>query len=212
MLTDIILVMLPAYLVWQLQMNIRLKIQVLSAFAFRLPLLAFSILSLRYFISSLDSKNLGVDRTPAIAFQQSQLCFSLICATVPSLKAFIRSFDTGSGQKVGFTTGYGSSGQYPRGYGGGNSYRMQSLSGNGGAGGGSQLQSLNGENGDLKVNSKPFENGKAGHHVRGRAKSTVKVEVSSGKKDEDASITSHGSQEMIIRRDVKWEVKRENVS
>ena len=76
------------------------------------------------------------------------------------------------------------------------------------------MQSLNGENGDLKVNSKPFENnGKTGHHhVRGRAKSTVKVEVSSGKKDEDASITSHGSQEMIIRRDVKWEVKRENVS
>ena len=122
-LTDVLLVLVPAYLVWQLQMSTQLKLQVISVFAFRLPLLPLSFLTLSSWNRSLHSSNPGVDRTSAILFQQSELCFSLIAGTVPCLKSFIRSFDTGSGVKVGYTTnGYGSNG-----YGGSSGSRGESL-------------------------------------------------------------------------------------
>ncbi|KAF2472815.1 uncharacterized protein BDR25DRAFT_366028 [Lindgomyces ingoldianus] len=151
--TDVLLVLVPAYLVWQLQMSKALKLQVISAFAVRLPLLPLSILVLITYKNSLHSSNPGVDRTTAIIFQQSQLCFSLMAGTIPCLKSFIRSFDTGSGAKVGYTThAYGSNG-----YAGGGSYKMQSLSGSGSA-----MRSHKGDDGDVKV-SKP-QSGRRKHN------------------------------------------------
>ncbi|ORY16827.1 hypothetical protein BCR34DRAFT_475937 [Clohesyomyces aquaticus] len=197
-LTDVLLVLVPAYLVWQLQMKNTLKLQVISAFAIRLPLIPLSILALSTYHNSLQSSNPGVDRTIPIVYQQAELCWSLIAATLPCLQSFIRSFDTGSGAKVAYTThAYGSSG-----YGNGGSFKMQTLSGNGSA-----LRSLNGDNGDVKVSSK---------HHRGRGNTTAQITTGtlsnkSGHSPEEVSITSHGSQEMIIRRDVQWEVRSENV-
>jgi hypothetical protein len=202
-LTDFLLVIVPAYLVWQLQMSVKLKLQVISVFAFRLPLLPLAALGLTSFNKSLSSANPGVDRTPAIVYQQSQLCFSLLAATVPCLKSFIRSFDTGSGVKVQYTSnGYDSNG-YRR----GESYRMESMSGHGSA-----LRSRNDDKGDIKVTSRPFP--KEGHgHGRSRATSTSKVSTIAYSverpKEEDAA--SHGSQELFIRRDVQWEVHSENL-
>lgn len=187
--TDILLVVVPAYLVCQLQMTTKLKVQVITVFAFRLPLVPLPILSLLNFHKSLHSTNPGVDRTPAIIFQQTQLCFSLIAATLPCLKSFIRSFDTGSGLNVNYTSnGYGSSGD-----GAGKSwYRMHSITREGSA------------SGDLKVIRRPFTRDGLGHG-RSTSKVTTIAYTSGRPKAEDAT-----SQELFIRRDVQWEVHSEN--
>ena len=201
---DVLLIILPAFLVWKLQMSAKLKLQVVSVFAFRLPLLVFSVLGLVRFNSSLRDLNPGVARTGAVVYQQSELCWSLLSATVPCLKSFIRSFDTGSGVKVNYTSNaYGSSGHSK-----GESYRMQSLSS-----GRSPLQSAN-EDGAVKVNHRPF--GHQGHtrglgsKARGESTSKVTALPYSTDRPKDADATSTGSQELFIRRDVQWEIRSEN--
>lgn len=106
-ITDAILAFIPTYLCRRLQMNLYFKMQVLGVFAFRLPLVALAGLFYSSWTSSLQSENPGVARTTALTYQQWQLCLSLIAATIPCIKSFIQSFDTGSGQKAGF--GYSSS-------------------------------------------------------------------------------------------------------
>ncbi|KAF1357512.1 hypothetical protein EJ07DRAFT_74596, partial [Lizonia empirigonia] len=105
-ITDLILAFIPTYLCRHLQMSILFKLQVLGVFAMRLPLIILAGLFYKAWKSSLHGDNLGVDRTTALVYQQSQLCSSLIAATIPCLKSFIQSFDTGSGQKAGL--GYSS--------------------------------------------------------------------------------------------------------
>ncbi|KAF2014148.1 hypothetical protein BU24DRAFT_423184 [Aaosphaeria arxii CBS 175.79] len=203
-LFDVVLVALVAYLVWQLHMSVQLKVQVVFVFGIRLPVIPLAILALLRFQHSLQSPNPGVDRSSAIVYQQSQLCYSLIAGTIPCLKSFIRSFDTGSG---GMVTNYSSQPYGSNGYAHGESYKMQSF----GTGQGSATRSRNEDKGDVKISTKPFK--KEGH-VRLRADSpdhvTAITHPISGQKRE-ADRASHGSQEMIIRRDVQWEVHSENL-
>jgi hypothetical protein len=111
-MTDLVLAVVPAYLCRHLQMDFMFKLQVLSIFALRLPLLALAGLFFKYWSTSLNSDNVGVARTTALVFQQTQLCVSLVAGTIPCLRSFIRSFDAGSGMKAGFghstySSGYG---------------------------------------------------------------------------------------------------------
>lgn len=92
-------------------MKIVFKLQVLGIFALRLPLLLLAGFFYKYWAASLDNDDMVVTRTTALVFQQTQLCISLIVGTVPCLRSFIQSFDTGSGVKAGFgssnLSGYG---------------------------------------------------------------------------------------------------------
>ncbi|KAF2713193.1 hypothetical protein K504DRAFT_530228 [Pleomassaria siparia CBS 279.74] len=186
--TDVLLILVPAYLIWQLQMRTHLKLQVVSVFAFRLPLIPLSFLAVTAWHKSLHGSNPGVERASAIIFQQSELCFSLIAGTVPCVKSFIRSFDTGSGVKAGFTSnGYNSSG-YARGLG----YRMQPLNTN---------EYRTGDTGSVQVNERSSTAEKYG-----REKTTSTTPFAVGPKPKDDDAISHGSQEMFIRRDVQFEV------
>lgn len=101
-MTDLVLSFIPTYLCRHLQMDMNFKLQVLGIFALRLPVLALAGLFFKAWVDSTHSNNYGVDRTTSLIYQQCQLCCSLIAATVPCLKSFIQSFDTGSGQKAGF--------------------------------------------------------------------------------------------------------------
>lgn len=203
-LTDIVLVTIPAYLCWQLQMSVSLKLQVLAVFSFRLPLVALAGLFLRTWTRSLSTNNPGVDRTPAIVFQQSQLCVSLMAGTIPCLKSFIRSFDTGSGVKAG----YGSSNEYGSGHTGSNalghgeSYKLSSMSR--GKAPVSQTRSrTDDEDGDVRVNLRPFTSGRS-------EPPTLTRETSSStayKRQQETDRDSQGSrQELFIRKDMAWDV------
>lgn len=119
----------------------------------------------------------------AIIFQQAELGYSLIAATIPCLRSFIKSFDTGLGLTVTYATNpYGSSG-----YGG--SYKMQSLAK------GESIKSTI-EPASAAVGFRPD-----------RTQNSTSIFHPNETPQEDSSVTSHGSQEMIIRRDVQWDVR-----
>lgn len=111
-LTDLILAVVPTYLIRNLQMSTHFKLQVLGIFAVRLPLILLAGLFYKAWHLSLYSEDHGVTRTYALVLQQCQVCFSIIASTIPCLKSFIQSFDTGSGVKPGFGYSSKSSGRY----------------------------------------------------------------------------------------------------
>lgn len=95
---DLVLTFVPTYLCRHLQMGVLFKLQVLGVFALRLPVLPLAGMFYTNWTTSMRSNNPGVDRTSSLVYQQCHLCCSLVAATIPCLKSFIRSFDTGSGQ------------------------------------------------------------------------------------------------------------------
>jgi hypothetical protein len=210
-ITDLVLVIIPGYLSWQLQMSILLKLQVLVVFAFRLPLVILASLFLKTWIQSLSSDNPGVDRTPAIIFQQAELCISLMAATIPCLKSFIRSFDTGSGVKatISSSNDYGSSSRSgDRSGAHGNSYQMSRLGGSNTNTSRKRSRSQwNIDDGAIKPNLRPFTTGKSNSgstHSKG-LRSALEPQ---GIYEEDR--LSQGSRkELFIRRDTHWEVTSE---
>ena len=200
-LTELVLVLMPAYLVWQLQMATPLKLQVITVFALRLPLIPVTFLALTRWNHSLHSSNPGVDRASAIMYQQSELCVSLIAGTIPCLKSFLRSFDAGSGlSNYTAHNGYGSSGAN-------GSYRMRSLKADGSAKR-SQHSEVE-DSGEVIVSTKAFE---SDNHKRSvaEAKTNNTAVLHTAPKGQEEDATSRGSQELFIRRDVQFEVRSEN--
>lgn len=209
-ITDLVLAVVPAYLCRHLQMNFLFKLQVLGIFALRLPLLALASLFLKYWKTSLNGDNIGVARTTALVFQQSQLCVSLIAGTIPCLKSFIQSFDTGSGVKAGFgqstnSSGYGrrSNVQYSSNgrTNNGDSYQMSPLDRSVNSKAKPQIEVDNG--GTARVNRKSFTM----KLCSATEESSVAMERCSTQDSDRQSQLS--TQELVIRKDVRWEVRRE---
>ncbi|CAO2653631.1 Nn.00g030420.m01.CDS01 [Neocucurbitaria sp. VM-36] len=204
-ITDIILVIIPAYLCWQLQMSVLIKLQVLAVFSFRLPLVALAGLFLKTWVRSLSTNNPGVDRSPAIIFHQCELCVSLMAGTIPCLKSFIRSFDTGSGVKAGFGSSneYGSSGRTSSNALKQQSYQLSSLKRSKNSTSHTRSQ-LDENDGEIRVRSQPFSSGRAGQPPLAREKSN---RSGYGWQQQETDRDSQGSrQELFIRKDLMWEV------
>lgn len=83
-------------------MSLCLKFQVFLAFAFRLPLIAFSVAHLSLFDQYLRSTSPLFIISGSLIVQQVMLTYSLISATIPNLKSFMKSFSTGLGVSFGF--------------------------------------------------------------------------------------------------------------
>jgi hypothetical protein len=210
-ITDIVLVVIPGYLCWQLQMSVTLKLQVLAVFAFRLPPVALAGLFLKTWITSLHAVNPGIRRTPAIVFQQMELCVALMAATIPCLKSFIRSFDTGSGVKatIGSSNEYGSygrTGSNTRNH--GESYELPSLnrskaetSRNG------SRSPLKDDDGVVRANTRPFTSGWSKPSLM-RNKSLRGTSEPRLAQNADRQSQESGK-ELFIRREMQWEVTSE---
>ncbi|KAL5114624.1 putative ATPase [Pleosporales sp. CAS-2024a] len=207
-LIDLVLVLIPGYLTWRLHMSVKLKLQVIAVFALRLPLIVLAACSLKAWLGSLSAVNPGVDRTPAIVFQQVELCVSLLAATLPCLKSFIRSFDTGSGVKanIGSSNENGSSGRNGgSGQNHGQSYRMSPVKST--KTDSTNRSSFKGDNGDMRVSSRPFSTGW----------STAKVTRAASLRDALETLALHdadrssqaSSKELFIHRETHWEVFNE---
>jgi hypothetical protein len=202
-ITDTVLAFVPAYLCRRLQMDVLFKLQVLAVFALRLPLILLAGLFFKTWKSSLHSNNPGIARTAALVFQQSQLCFSLIAGTIPCLKSFIQSFDTGSGVKAGF--GYSTnSGRY-----GTRSTMHHSNTAQTENGESYQMSSLTHVE-DSKSRPRNVAYGEGEVKV---SKNTSAIEDSvelERRSTQESDRKSHRStQELFIRKDVQWEIRRE---
>lgn len=220
--TEFVMIVLPIYFLWSLQMAWNLKARVVIAFAFRLPVAAFAMVFARLFTTVHRSSNPGVAVATALSWQQIQLSYSLISATIPCLKSFIKSFDTNFGNGEGSST--------PAYYGSQNSGTGQS---------GSRRRSIFGtkeatestapvesirmdslppsKSSDLKRNElyrtadlKTEPEGKLRPEI---VKNSITISGGDDPRPESRGSSSSrcGSQEMIIRRDVHFQVQHSYV-
>ncbi|KAI4716951.1 hypothetical protein E4T48_06887 [Aureobasidium sp. EXF-10727] len=86
---------LPIYLVSHLRIRISKKMLVVSAFAYRMPMIAFALLYLRVYSEAVRSEERIQHLSKVIVWQQVTICYSLLSATLPFVQAFMRSFTTG---------------------------------------------------------------------------------------------------------------------
>ncbi|KAJ3475942.1 hypothetical protein NLG97_g9291 [Lecanicillium saksenae] len=91
-MVEVAIWLLAAHLVWTLQMQLRKRIYILSAFGFRLFLVVFIALRLTYLAPSQNTDPTFSNIVPSI-FTQATLHFSIIAACVTTLKPFLRHFD-----------------------------------------------------------------------------------------------------------------------
>lgn len=151
---------------------------------------ALSIIHLHYVSEYTNSDNPGLALVPVLVVQQVQLCWSLISATIPNLKSFVKSFSSGFGIQLdpSATHVYGSSSQYGR----SNGYELGSVR----ADPRSKTRSGNASYNDIEgPTALPQDAPNRKIHTNGR---------------DHESIHSGGSQDHIIRKDVQWKIHYEN--
>ena len=129
----------------------------------------------------------GLDIVPVLVCQQAELCWSLISATIPALKSFVKSFNSGFGLTLDpdIATRYGSRGCS--------------------ASGGFELRSVG--KGKSILSSKGSRNAtlKGGED---RITDVLHRKEKGNGRDVD-SIKSMSSRDRIIRKDVQWEIHYE---
>jgi len=192
-------VALSVALVVPLQMKAYIKFTVVAAFAFRIPCVVLSALhgvAIHRFIVAEDH---GLSIANRLLWQQVVIGYSLVSATIPSLKSFIRGYNKALGREA--------------------SSKSRRL------GGGYGLDSYgrSGTESGLEMRSLPHKGMKRG---QGDFPDKIKLRPKEGQQyranafgDNDrigqdhkrrASSGSHGSEDPIIRRDVQINVEYED--
>ncbi|KAK5723232.1 hypothetical protein LTR15_004929 [Elasticomyces elasticus] len=105
-ITELLLLALPVYLVWGLQMPMKKKAMILLAFYLRLPVLGFSIGRNWYAMQlRLPQTDPGTDSALVVIWLGVELAYALAASTLSALKGFTESFNSDFG--LGFTRGKG---------------------------------------------------------------------------------------------------------
>lgn len=92
-LLDIVALVSPIYLVWDIQMDRRTKSTVVLAFAFRAPTIAFTVLRL-VALSTLSGHDFTWAYVVPEIYTQLEMHYSLIAATIPCLRIFLKAWHT----------------------------------------------------------------------------------------------------------------------
>lgn len=95
--TDLIGFLTPLVSVWDLNMKVKYKAQVILAFSFRLPMTVLSILHLKSLNTRTKTNDSQSSVTKRLLYLQAMLAWSLISATIPNMRGFIKSFGTSFG-------------------------------------------------------------------------------------------------------------------
>lgn len=161
-------------------------------------IVAFAVVHI-YFINNFTVRpNTGVRLAAPIIYQQIELCYSLISCTVPNMKSFLMNFDTAIGMTVGGIT----SRAYPTGgaaSGTGNSFQLRSM-----------LRSRPGKEASTPAVEKTSTATLRPDPVNYKASigpGAPATEERSSLSRDDKSDRTTNSEDMIIRRDVQWNVR-----
>jgi hypothetical protein len=112
--TEVLTWLLIVQIAWTVNMSLHHKLQVAIAFSFRLPLIALSAIHMTYLSKYPASSEPQFVIINSLIFQQIMIVWSLIAATVPNMKNFLKSFSIGLGFPWAFdSSDYGSSNAYP---------------------------------------------------------------------------------------------------
>ncbi|CAK1363244.1 unnamed protein product [Cercospora beticola] len=117
---EILLFAMPVWLVYNLQTELSKKVTVISVFSLRLPVIIAAILRIHYLGDMLGSSEPLLRGVPSFICLNIEMHWSLIAATIPTLKPFVGAFNTGWGT-------YDTQGISGYGQGSGNSYALRSL-------------------------------------------------------------------------------------
>jgi hypothetical protein len=199
-ITDTLVFILPVVMVWDLNMPTKLKYQVALAFSFRLPSIVASGVHLASVKDYPSSPEPQFAVTNALIAQQAMITWSLISATIPNMKTFLKSFSTGLSFPEGWGSLYNNSN---------NSYPLRSLHASSSAKrsfrGGELLSSARdnptsaASNRSLVLRPDPGEHNTTITYIDNRA----------GMKEDEYGIERRQSEEMRIKREVRWNVYHE---
>ncbi|RFU35677.1 hypothetical protein B7463_g743, partial [Scytalidium lignicola] len=186
-LFELALVGMTIFLVWDLHTVTESKMSVIFAFSMRLPVIIF----IGYRLATFNSKGLSTNHTfledKFIVWTQSELYYSIITATIPSIRPFIKTL----------ATSYGVNLTQPRGSGSGNTFEYPF---------GSHIYQLNSLRPQGKVDDYQYriwsQNKSENQTVNGE---TITSKNRAGVSD-NISIESSDSKKMIIKKDATWEV------
>ncbi|KAL3452445.1 hypothetical protein BJX65DRAFT_303279 [Aspergillus insuetus] len=103
--TEVILSGLAVLLLAGLQMPLKRKITIASAFFFRLPMIVFAVLHIHYLQRDIHSEDPTLDLVNAIIWAQVELHFSLIACSVFCLRPFMAAVSTNYGTAGDSTLG-----------------------------------------------------------------------------------------------------------
>ncbi|KXJ94953.1 hypothetical protein Micbo1qcDRAFT_216590 [Microdochium bolleyi] len=224
--TEVAICIFPLALVWSVHMTAWLKFQVVAAFLFRIPLVPLALVRLYLLNANYGSAEPLFAVTDVISINQVVLCWSIISANIPNLKQFLKSFFTGLGYPVNLDDTrsggvYGSSHA-------GNNYAMRSVTRRTGGrsnaasatttritvGGGRNMEdeaidrALSLRPADHEHKTRVLLHRKDGSDGSGGRQHGGSRGTADGSDGDGHSRT--GSQEMIIRREVEWQVTHED--
>ncbi|KAF3768769.1 hypothetical protein M406DRAFT_231285, partial [Cryphonectria parasitica EP155] len=210
---DIITCALPAIFTWPMNMPSRLKFKVTAAFIFRALFVVLSGMHLHYLQTYAGAAEPQLAVTDGAVLQQAMIACTIISATVPNLKGFMKAFHTGMGN-LGFE-------RPSRGGTKSSSYALQTIGGSlmKGVRGAVRLPSDRSRDRDEMSDGLGGEEEEAGPprfrpdmcrhetsvvHSNNRSGTTEEEEEEEGR-----SLRRSGSRELIIRKQVDWKVSHE---
>lgn len=190
-LTEVLIVLLAIIIVLPLQLPFAMKVPVMLAFTFRLPCAVLAILHYVYVGPYVNKNPDGLAIVPLLNFMQVELCWSLLSATIPNLKAFVQSFNSGFGLGLDLQTAYpgtavsGRQAQY-------------------------EMNSWSKSNHRSQVKSDAESEREIIEHTVSDTRDSTTLRRNASTNEGNGSIASLGSQEQIIRKDIQWHVSYED--
>jgi hypothetical protein len=153
---------------------------------------ALSLLRLHYVEEFVHASNPGLALGPILIVQQVYICWSIISATIPTLKSFVRSFGSGFGIGVDmerYTNAYGSKNSARNGY---------------------ELGSVRGNTVTSRTTASKHDNRSYSDMEHQVVLPQSRTDGKNIPRTDDGSIRSEDSQQYIIRKDVQWNISYED--
>ncbi|KAJ3498432.1 hypothetical protein NLG97_g1134 [Lecanicillium saksenae] len=206
--TEVAAWLLIVELTWKVNMSVARKLQVIMAFSFRLPLIILSAVHLAYFNKYPSSDQPQFAIIDSLLFQQAMISWSLISATVPNLKNFLKSFSIGMGFPLAYDdTMSGSGGAYVlRSFANNRSKTNGSVAANDGVVS-TTISARRHSNSELHRQA-----GRDWHgdHDSNKTTETQHYATSSRENVDEETSSRAGSQDMIINKEIVWKITYED--
>ena len=90
---DVAALLAPVYLTWGVQIDLKAKMRVNMAFAFRAPIIVFTALRI-IAISQASASDFTWSYVTPEVYTQLEMHYSLIAATIPCLQIFLKAWNT----------------------------------------------------------------------------------------------------------------------
>jgi hypothetical protein len=182
--------LLVVQLSWSIQTPFARKCQIVMAFSFRLPLVAVSAAHLAHCRTYPTASEPQFAVTNALLWQQVMIAWSLISATVPNLKNFLKYFSIGMGFPVAFDlTMSGNT----------DAYALQSL-------GRSRSATTSATAIAVKHTTHRVSRGRSSNWSSDRVSNPKRTVYDRDDVSGEGQSPGAGSQEMIINKEVAWNI------